>query len=128
VKRLLLDTDACIEVIRGNPEPIDQHPDAVIVISTVSRFEILSGLRRSRGGKRERRARAFVDAVETLHFDEAAADQSAAVRIYLENKGTPIGAYDLLLAGHALALGCPILTGNVHEFERVAGLEIATWE
>ena len=128
MKRLLLDTDACIEIIRGNPQPIDQHPDAVIVISTVSRFEILSGLRKSRGGKREKRARAFLHAVETLHFDEAAADQSAAVHIDLENASTPIGAYDLLLAGHALALGCPILTGNVHEFKRVPGLEIATWE
>ena len=128
MRQLLLDTDACIEIIRGNPKPLDQHPDAAVVISTVSRFEILSGLRRSRGGKREKRAHAFLHAVETLHFDEAAADQSAAVRIHLENAGTPIGAYDLLLAGHALALGCPILTGNVHEFERVPGLEIATWE
>lgn len=128
MKRLLLDTDACIEVIRRNPDPIDQHPEALIVISTVSRFEIRSGLRRSRGGKREKRAHAFLNAIETLLFDEAAADQSAAVRIYLENRGTPIGAYDLLLAGHALALGCPILTANVHEFKRVPGLDIATWQ
>jgi tRNA(fMet)-specific endonuclease VapC len=127
VKRLLLDTDACIEIIRGNPKPIDQHPDVFILMSTISRFEILSGLRKSRGGKREKRAKAFLNAVETLPFDETAANQSATVRIYLENAGTPIGAYDLQLAGHALALGCPILTGNVHEFERVPGLEIVTW-
>ncbi|TVP78864.1 MAG: type II toxin-antitoxin system VapC family toxin [Puniceicoccaceae bacterium] len=127
MKRLLLDTDACIEIIRGNPAPLDQHPDVTIFLSTISRFEILSGLRKSRGGKREQRARAFLDAVETLIFDEAAADRSAAVRLYLEGKGTPIGAYDLLLAGHALALDCPILTGNVREFSRVPKLEIATW-
>lgn len=127
MKSLLLDTDACIEIIRGNPDPIDQHPDAVIAISTVSRFEILSGLRRSRGGKREKRAWAFLNAVETLVFDDASADRSAAVRIFLENQGTPIGAYDLLLAGHALALGVPLLTGNLSEFGRVPDLEMATW-
>jgi len=127
VKSLLMDTDACIEIIRGNPAPLDCHPDHRCVISAVTRYELLSGLRRSRGGKREQRARAFLDAVETLDFDSAAAARAAAVRIDLEARGTPIGAYDTLLAGHALALDIPLLTGNECEFSRVKGLELKTW-
>lgn len=127
VKSLLLDTDACIEIIRGNPEPLDKFPGAITVISTVSRFEILSGLRGVGSRKREKRARAFLEVAETIPFDEAAADEAASARIYLEKKGTPIGAYDLLLAGHALALGYPILTGNEKEFARVPRLKLLAW-
>lgn len=127
VKTVLLDTDACIEIIRGNPEPLDCVPDARVLISTVSRFEIMSGLRGTGSRKRELRAHAFLDAAETLPLDASAADKAATVRIFLEKKGTPIGAYDLLLAGQALAMGNPILTGNQREFSRVPGLEIVLW-
>ncbi len=127
VSPVLLDTDACIEIIRGNPEPLDHVPDARVVISTVSRFEIISGLRGVGSRKRERRAREFLEAAETLPFDSSAADKAASVRIFLERKGTPIGAYDLLLAGQALAMRSPILTRNRREFSRVPGLEIYTW-
>jgi len=61
--------------------------------------------------------------IEPLLFDEAAADQSAAARIYLDNKGISIGAYDCLLAGYALALGSPILVetgGNVLRLRQAA--------
>lgn len=124
---VLLDTDACIEIIRGNSEPLDKFPSADMAISTITRFEILSGLRKGRSRQQERRAHAFLEVVETLTFDDSAAEQAATVRIYLEAKGTPIGAYDLLIAGHALALGRPLLTGNIREFDRVPSLETLTW-
>jgi len=124
---LLLDTDACIEIIRGNPAPLDAWPDADFVISTVSRFEIQSGLRGRSEHKREQRARGFLETANTMDFDAAAADRAAALRIQLETAGQPIGAYDTLLAGHALALGLPIVTANRNEFERVPGLEPLSW-
>ena len=124
---LLLDTDACIEIIRGNPKPLDRFPEYRAVISTVSRFEILSGLRGNGSPQREARAHAFLDVVETFAFNDSAADCAARVRIHLEAQGMPIGAYDLLLAGHALAMGCPLLSGNLREFARVPDLKVVTW-
>jgi tRNA(fMet)-specific endonuclease VapC len=41
--------------------------------------------------------------------------------------GEPIGAYDLLIAGTALARGQVLATHNVREFGRVAGLQIEDW-
>jgi tRNA(fMet)-specific endonuclease VapC len=123
----LLDTDACIEIIRGNPAPLEAWPEADFVISTVSRFEIQSGLRGRAGSKREQRAQAFLDAANTLDFNSEAADQAAALRIRLESEGQPIGAYDTLLAGHALALGLPVVTRNGKEFQRVPGLRLLSW-
>ena len=127
MRTLLLDTDACIEIIRGNPAPMDAWPEANFAISTISRFEIKSGLRGHSGSKRERRAVDFLQAVNTLPFDAEASDQATLIRIELEVSGKPIGPYDTLLAGHAVALGMPLLTRNVHEFERAKDLEMVTW-
>ena len=125
---LLLDTDACIEIIRGNPAPLEAFPSASFAISVVSRFEIRSGLRGRSSTKRERRAVAFLDTVTTLPLDSGAADCAAQIRIDLATRGEGIGAYDTLLAGHALARKMPLLTGNTLEFKRVANLELRTWK
>ena len=123
----MLDTDACIEVIRGNPKPVEDYRGARFVISSITRFEILSGLKKRKSRKVESRAKAFLQSVETLSFDDDAAGKAAIVRIALEAKGKPIAVYDTLLAGHALALGVPILTGNVSEFGRIKGLNVLGW-
>jgi tRNA(fMet)-specific endonuclease VapC len=49
------------------------------------------------------------------------------VRAALEKSGTPIGPYDLLIAGQALARGLTVVTANVGEFGRVPGLETVDW-
>jgi len=126
--RALLATDACIEIIRGNPAPLDAHPEASPVISQITRFEILSGLRRRAATRREQRARLFLKMATTLPFDDDAAEAAAAIRIHLEGKGTPIGAYDLLIAGHAQALGYTLVSNNASEFSRVPGLTLMGWE
>lgn len=124
---LLLDTDACIEIIRGNPGPLDAHPDAHPVLSVITRFEILSGLRQRASSKREQRALAFLDTAETLAFGPDAAAHAAAIRIALEKAGTPLGAYDLLIAGHARSEDIPLVTRNEKEFARVPDLDVRSW-
>jgi len=64
-------------------------------------------------------------------FGEAAAHHAGFVRAFLANlkpNAQPIGAYDALLAGHALALGAVFVTHNVHEFSRVPGLGVENWQ
>jgi tRNA(fMet)-specific endonuclease VapC len=64
-------------------------------------------------------------------FDAAAAYQSGIVRAYLARlrpNAQPIGVYDALLAGHALALGAVFVTHNVAEFSRVPGLAVEDWQ
>ena len=63
-------------------------------------------------------------------FDDRAAFHAGNVRAHLEKlkpNAQPIGAYDVLLAGHALALGATFVTDNTREFERVPGLAIEDW-
>ena len=45
----------------------------------------------------------------------------------LEKMGGSCGPYDLLLAGHALALALPLATHNVREFARIEGLRVDDW-
>jgi tRNA(fMet)-specific endonuclease VapC len=51
----------------------------------------------------------------------------AELRAGLERKGRPIGANDMLIAAHALALGATLVTDNVREFSRVESLSIENW-
>lgn len=65
--------------------------------------------------------------VPVLPFDAPSDEHYAVIRTQLENNGTPIGALDLLLAAHALALGDTLVTANEREFSRVAGLRVENW-
>jgi len=50
------------------------------------------------------------------------------IRAALAVAGTPIGPYDVLIAGQALARGLVLVTHNVGEFSRVGGLLIEDWQ
>ena len=63
-----------------------------------------------------------------LEFDKEDARQAGEVRALLAAAGTPIGPYDVLIAGQALARGLVLVTHNVGEFARVAGLQIEDWQ
>jgi tRNA(fMet)-specific endonuclease VapC len=45
----------------------------------------------------------------------------------LKQQGTPIGSYDILLAGTALSRKLILVTANTREFDRVNGLVIENW-
>jgi tRNA(fMet)-specific endonuclease VapC len=51
----------------------------------------------------------------------------AQLRAELERVGKPIGANDMFIAAHALALGCTLVTDNVREFCRVKNLTVENW-
>lgn len=55
--------------------------------------------------------------------DECYAD----IRVDLQKQGQMIGANDLLIAAHALALNCILVTDNLREFSRVRGLRVENW-
>ena len=62
-----------------------------------------------------------------IDFDETDAKIAGAIRASLKRAGTPIGAYDLLIAAQARARGLIMVTNNVAEFGRVDGLVVEDW-
>ena len=64
----------------------------------------------------------------SLPFDDACAEEYGALRATLAAAGRPIGPNDLLIAATALAHDLTLVTHNLREFSRVAGLKIEDWE
>jgi tRNA(fMet)-specific endonuclease VapC len=49
------------------------------------------------------------------------------IRAELAHAGTPIGPYDVLIAGHVRARGATLVSNNTREFGRVEDLAVVDW-
>ncbi len=100
-----------------------------MLVSSVVGFELWYGVAKSRQREANtQRLQSFLAGpLEWTLFDEEDARESGVVRAELEIAGTPIGAYDLLIAGQARRRGATLVTSNVGEFDRVPGLKWEDW-
>jgi len=73
------------------------------------------------------RSRGCWAASACCRFEPPADQRYAELRTALERAGTVIGANDMLIAAHALALGCTIVTDDVADFSRVRGCGSRNW-
>lgn len=128
----LLDTCAVSDFVRGVPgvlTRIKACSPALLAVSVVTRLEVAYGL--AINPERARRLAPLLDAffssITTLPFEEPDAMAAAAIRATLKQEGQPIGAYDVLIAGTAVARGLIVVTSNVGEFRRIAGLQVEDW-
>jgi tRNA(fMet)-specific endonuclease VapC len=131
----MLDTNICSFIMRERPAAALNRLQAAtnnqstIVISVVTYYEILLGtIGRKASPHHAVLAEAFVSRLSAiLPWDREAADQATRVHKDLAAKGTPIGGADTMIAGHALATDCVLVTNNVRQFARVRGLRIEDW-
>jgi tRNA(fMet)-specific endonuclease VapC len=127
----LLDTDTCIGVLRqrtGMVQKLSSLKPADIAISAITVYELFCGVEKARDAAKERgKVEQFISAVFELQLDRASLQKSAQLRAELERQGMPIGPYDLLIAGQALAHGLILVTNNLGEFQRVKGLTLESW-
>ena len=73
------------------------------------------------------RSAALLERLPVLPLESPAERHYGELRAELERRGTPIGANDMLIAAHALALDCTLATANEREFRRVLGLRVENW-
>ena len=131
----MLDTNICSFIMRERPSAIlDRLQRAVelqnsISISVITYYEMLLGaIGRKASPHPARLVEAFVARLSAiLPWDRAAAEEAMRIRWDLSAKGTPIGRNDAMIAGHALAADCVLVTNNTREFSRVAGLHVEDW-
>ena len=101
---------------------------ASIVLTSVVVFEIEYGIAKS---SNPRRLRNYLDGLThqcmLLAWDNACAAAAAGIRATLERQGRPIGHYDTLIAGCAMAHDLTVVTHNTREFSRIAGLRVEDW-
>ena len=129
--RYLLDTDTSVALLRNQSLAIARiercSPDDC-AISTITVYELMTGVRKCRRPEVEAaKVDTLMRQIHVLSFDDPAARQSAIIRVDLEKRGLPIGPYDLLIAGQALAADLMLVTSNQREFERIPGLKSEDW-
>jgi len=131
----LLDTNAVVALLRGKPADVREHYRKAaaaghsFAMSSIVLFELWYGVEKStRVAENRERLRILLSGdLDLLAFDDEDAESAGAVRAALEQSGTPIGAYDLLIAGQALQRGLTVVTANSGEFNRVPGLSWVDW-
>ena len=131
----LLDTNACIALIKGSAPPIRMRfekavaANTVVLVSVVVAFELWYGVGKSARGESNARLveTLLAGPVSLLPFDFEDAKVAGRVRASLEAVGKPIGAYDALTAGQALRHRLTLVTANVKELSRIKGLEWEDW-
>ncbi len=130
--RYLLDTCAVSDFVQGHSEVLRRvklsAPDD-LAASTLTEMETAYGLLLNPGLARRLRGvlEAFFGAIHVVPYDRKAAQATAGLRAKLKRRGRPIGAYDALIAGTALAHELILVTSNVREFQQVEGLTVEDW-
>ncbi len=130
--RYLLDTCVVSDFAQGQPETLAHVKAAApedLATSALTDMEVAYGLLLN--PRLARRLKpvmdAFFGAIRVLPYDRKAAEATANVRARLKRRGQPIGAYDVLIAGTALAYELILVTSNVQAFKQVEGLRVEDW-
>jgi tRNA(fMet)-specific endonuclease VapC len=128
--KYLLDTNAVIALMKGHPgflTELRKHVPQDFALSSIVAHELFYGAHK---GARTDTNLARIESLqfETLDFDHEDARCAGRIRADLATSGTPIGPYDILIAGQALARDLVLITRNKREFERVKDLRMEDWE
>ena len=131
---LSLDTNVLVELVRGRNRLVRvryhsaEKAEQAMVASLIAFHELEFGIARHPKPDRERqRVDTVLKDIAIQSFDERDMAVSATVRANLRRRGLNIGAYDLLIAGQALARGWTVVTANTREFARIEGLNVIDW-
>lgn len=132
--RLSLDTNVFVELLRGrNPRVRERFEtalamDAPLKASLIVLYELLFGAEgHAHPGAQRDRVRLIMAQVDVEPFDARDMAAAARLRSSLKRRGLPIGPYDVLIAGQALARGWTVVTANLREFSRIDGLKVVDW-
>ncbi len=130
---LSLDTNALVEIINGDRLAVRTHfrrtmeSGEEMIVSVLVAHELRFGAQLSRRRSEIDAAEELLSTLPIAHFTEDDSLGATSVRLALERSGQRIGAMDMLIGGQALSRGWGVVTANVHEFRRIAGLRVIDW-
>lgn len=129
--RYLLDTNTASYILKGKIPRVRERllrlAMGQIAISAVTEAELRYGVvRRPEAVQLKIAVDEFLLRVESLPWDSEAAQHYAYLRAALEREGEPMGNLDMMIASHALAAECTLVT-NDRAFRRVKHLRTEDW-
>lgn len=127
----VLDTNTLIYFFKGEGRVAGRllaHSPGDIGIPAIVLYELQVGIAKSSSpDKRSRQLEELTSVVHVLPFHQREAQAAAGLRAELEREGRPIGPYDILIAGTALAHAAILVSRNTGEFGRIETLRVEDW-
>lgn len=127
----LLDTDILSNLMRDPRGRVAQRiarlDEQAVCTSAIVIAEIRYGIAKIGSQRLADQLSAILGGLDVLPFEAPADVRYGEIRARLERTGNVIGANDMLIGAHALALGLTLVTANEREFARVRGLAIENW-
>jgi tRNA(fMet)-specific endonuclease VapC len=126
--RYMLDTNICIYVMKHYPPKLGDRFNRLaeqLCISSITVAKLHYGAEKSARRLENLPAiEQFVARLEVMSFSPKAAAHHGQIRAVLERAGRPAGTYDMLIGAHARSEGLIVVTNNMHEFERMPGVQV----
>ncbi|MCF4969098.1 type II toxin-antitoxin system VapC family toxin [Nostoc sp. CMAA1605] len=128
----LLDTCVISDFVKGEEMTLQQlkssNPKDIFISSlTVMEIKYGLGINPQRAIKIQSLIETLLNTVTIIPFGLTEAEEAAQIRGTLKKLGTPIGAYDVLIAATAIVHNHILVTSNIREFQRIASLQIENW-
>lgn len=128
----LLDTCVVSDFVKGEKNTLKRLKSISpvdIFISSLTVMEVKYGLaiNPERAIKIQPIIETFLISITVLPFSSQEAEKAAEIRSILKMAGSPIGAYDVLIAATAISHNHIVVTSNIREFQRVPNLQIENW-
>jgi tRNA(fMet)-specific endonuclease VapC len=132
VAEFLLDTEVASRLMRAERRAVTslrRSSAKSVSISSVTMAELLYGARLRQDNPSIMAAvRAFLARISVHPWDEAAAEAHARIRVGARRLGRSAGAFDVMIAAHAEALGATLVTDDVAVRNlKIEGLRIVSW-
>lgn len=126
----ILDTDVCIEILRGNVDVVERRRTVVDRVTTtwITAAELHYGAAKSKApAENHTLVDEFLSTLDVFGPGPVAARRFGTLKADLERQGRRLADADLLIAAVTLAEGAILVTGNLRHYERIPDLRIEDW-
>jgi tRNA(fMet)-specific endonuclease VapC len=126
----LLDTDTCINILRGNAAVIDRRAATrdEVVTTWINAAELYYGASKSIAPERNRTlVQRFLATLPVVGLDDAAVQIFGEAKALLERQGRRVADADLFIGAIAVANQAAVVTGNRRHYERIPGVAVEDW-
>ncbi|WP_118775994.1 type II toxin-antitoxin system VapC family toxin [Haemophilus haemolyticus] len=125
----MLDTNTVSYFFRKVPSVIERlrllNPE-ILCISSVTAVELFYGVAKRNNLQLSQFLDAFLSAISILEWDTKTAEIYGTLRAEMEKEGKVMGVQDQMIAAHALANECVLVTSD-KAFEFVPNLILENW-
>jgi tRNA(fMet)-specific endonuclease VapC len=127
---ILLDTDICIEILRGNKKIIEKRKDYndSVAISFMTIGELYYGAEKSEFRKKNNiLIEEFLLTVDIIESDLDIMKRFGEIKAKLRIKNEILADADIIIGSTAIEKCEKLITGNIDHFKRIENLRIENW-